>query len=116
LLSSGLEEVASYFEKKATTCTDPVRIKIPVESTKHKTAFGRFCVWTRRKQTALLSSGLEEVASYFEKIATTCTDPVRIKIPVESTKAESGYLILNIHRRYNLKEWFQNRSFLYIAQ
>jgi len=40
------------------------------------------------------SRGLEEVASYFEKIATTCTDPVRIKTPVESTQKppEGGFL------------------------
>ena len=29
--------------------------------------------------------GLEEVASYFGKIATTCTDPVRIEIPSPAT-------------------------------
>ncbi|MFT7507574.1 MAG: hypothetical protein ACI92I_000734 [Acidimicrobiales bacterium] len=69
---------------------------VQVLSSPHiKIAFGRFFViWTRSEVFTHLTSGLEKVASDFGKIVTTCTDPVRIKIPVEHNKTAFGRLCI----------------------
>jgi hypothetical protein len=47
----------------------------------------------------IITQGFEKVASYFEKIATTCTDPVRIETPLVSAhtkKAPNGCFFVSL--------------------